>query len=159
MWIWIICPGEFYQSLEDVLPHSTLIKVRGYHCDFYGHVNNARYLELLEEARWQYLEAGQSLDYWSDRGLGFVVASVKINFRRPAGPNTELEILSTTTVLEGRKGVIHQDVVNRDSGKVVADADVIFAVISLETGRAQRMEGEVLAGLENIRAAENRSGA
>ncbi len=141
------------------MPHSTLIKVRGYHCDFYGHVNNARYLELLEEARWQYLEAGQGLEYWSDRSLGFVVASVTINYRRTAGPNTELEILSTTTLLEGRKGVIHQDVVNRDSGKVVADADVTFAVINLETGRAQPMAGEVLAGLEKIRAAETGTGS
>lgn len=29
----------------------TQIKVRGYHLDVYQHVNNARYLEFLEEAR------------------------------------------------------------------------------------------------------------
>ena len=28
----------------------TQIKVRGYHLDVYQHVNNARYLEFLEEA-------------------------------------------------------------------------------------------------------------
>jgi len=33
-------------------PSITEIKVRGYHMDFYGHINNARYLELLEEGRW-----------------------------------------------------------------------------------------------------------
>ncbi len=38
------------------MPHQTLIKVRGYHLDIYQHVNNARYLEFLEEARWSYLE-------------------------------------------------------------------------------------------------------
>ena len=31
------------------MKHSiTKIKVRGYHADFYGHVNNARYLELYQ---------------------------------------------------------------------------------------------------------------
>lgn len=30
----------------------TQIKVRGYHLDVYQHVNNARYPEFLEEARW-----------------------------------------------------------------------------------------------------------
>ena len=30
----------------------TKIKVRGFHLDVYQHVNNARYLEFLEEARW-----------------------------------------------------------------------------------------------------------
>lgn len=32
------------------------IKIRGYHTDSYQHVNNARYLEFLEEARWQIVE-------------------------------------------------------------------------------------------------------
>jgi thioesterase-3 len=30
--------------------------VRGYHLDLFGHVNNARYLEFLEEARWDWFE-------------------------------------------------------------------------------------------------------
>ena len=67
------------------MKHTARIKVRGYHCDFYGHVNNARYLELLEEARWQFLEDGLDLAYWKQRNMGFVVASVTINYRRPAG--------------------------------------------------------------------------
>jgi thioesterase-3 len=32
------------------------IRIRGYHTDLYQHVNNARYLEFLEEGRWQLLE-------------------------------------------------------------------------------------------------------
>lgn len=36
--------------------HQIDIKVRGYHLDLYGHVNNARYLEFLEEARWAYFD-------------------------------------------------------------------------------------------------------
>ena len=30
----------------------TEIKIRGYHTDLYQHVNNARYLEFLEEGRY-----------------------------------------------------------------------------------------------------------
>lgn len=32
------------------MSHSIDIKVRGYHLDLFRHVNNARYLEFLEEA-------------------------------------------------------------------------------------------------------------
>jgi thioesterase-3 len=145
------------QNTPHSTPHSTIIKVRGYHCDYYGHVNNARYLEMLEEARWQYLEAGLELSYWKDRGLGFVVVSVTINFLRPAIPGIDLEITSETTKLEGRNGVIHQEVINRQSGKTVANADVTFAVIDLNTGRAKAMDGEVLAGFEKMRAANNQN--
>ena len=36
---------------------STDINIRGYHIDVFGHMNNARYLELMEEARWRYIDA------------------------------------------------------------------------------------------------------
>ena len=38
------------------MPHQIRIKVRGYHLDVFQHVNNARYLEFLEEARWTYFD-------------------------------------------------------------------------------------------------------
>ncbi len=38
----------------------TQIKVRGYHLDVYQHVNNARYLEFLEEARWDGLRTAKA---------------------------------------------------------------------------------------------------
>ncbi len=41
----------------------TQIKVRGYHLDVYQHVNNARYLEFLEEARWDGLENSDSFQW------------------------------------------------------------------------------------------------
>ena len=44
--------------------HHTYIKVRGYHLDGYQHVNNARYLEFLEEARWGYLEQHGDIEHF-----------------------------------------------------------------------------------------------
>ncbi len=35
---------------------TTTVKVRGYHLDIYQHVDNACYLEFLEEARWAWFE-------------------------------------------------------------------------------------------------------
>lgn len=133
--------------------HSTTIKVRGYHCDFYGHVNNARYLEFLEEARWSYLEDGLDLDQWQRRGLGFVVVSITIDYRRAVGPNTVLEIRSHLKSLGGKSGVIHQEVLAQGAGAdlpdgvTVAQADITFAVIDLKSGAAVPFAGEVLESL------------
>ncbi len=138
--------------------HTTRIKIRGYHCDFYGHVNNARYLEFLEEARWSYLEDGLDLGYWKERGMGFVVASVTINYRRPAGLGMDLDILSEMTHLGGKSGVIHQDVINAATGKTVADADVTFVVVDLKTGKALAIEGEVKAGFDLVAAGRGGKG-
>ncbi len=49
------------------MSHIRTIRVRGYHCDFYGHLNHARYLELLEEARWSYLEDRMDLQDWKEK--------------------------------------------------------------------------------------------
>lgn len=129
------------------MPHVTTVTVRGYHCDFYGHVNNARYLEFLEEARWQYLQAGLDLRRWQERGLGFVVVSLTIDYRRPAGPGTVLEIRSHLKKVGGRSAVIRQDVRDGADGAAVALADVTFAVIDLQSGKAVPLAGEVLQTL------------
>ena len=63
---------------------TTTITVHGFHLDGYGHVNNARYLEFLEAARWDQLHAHQDLQWWHQRGYAFVIANININFRRAA---------------------------------------------------------------------------
>lgn len=62
----------------------TQIKVRGYHLDVYQHVNNARYLEFLEEARWDGLENSESFQWLTAHNIAFVVVNININYRRPA---------------------------------------------------------------------------
>ncbi len=125
------------------MSHIRTIRVRGYHCDFYGHLNHARYLELLEEARWSYLEDRMDLQDWKEKNLGIVIASLTINYRRPAPVDTVLEIHSTPGGLGAKTGVINQEMINQATGKRVADAAVTFAVIDIRTGRAVPLEGEV----------------
>lgn len=133
--------------MSEVAAHTTRIRVRGYHLDIYGHVNNARYLEFLEEARWGYLETSHGLDWWHEQGLGFIVASITINYRRPAGLGVDLEIRTRMARIGGRSAIIHQDVVNTATGEKVADADVTFVVVAIATGRPVALEGELRASL------------
>jgi len=138
--------------------HTKTIKVRGYHCDFYGHVNNARFLEFLEEARWSYLEDSLDLADWKEQNLGIVVAALTINYRRPAPVDAVLEIRSTVGEMGAKTGVIHQEVFNKDTGKLVADADVTFAVVDTQTGRAVPMTGKVRAVFEKPPTGDGRAG-
>ena len=140
------------------MSHTTTIKVRGYHCDFYGHVNNARFLELLEEARWSYLEDSLDLSEWKEMNLGIVVAALTINYRRPAPVDTVLEILSTVGELGAKTGIIHQDVLDQKTGKLVADADVTFAVVDTQTGRAVPLDGKVRAVFAKSEPGEGSAG-
>jgi thioesterase-3 len=134
------------------MSHSTHIRIRGYHLDFYGHVNNARYLEFLEEARWAYLETGVDLGFWKRKGLSFVIAAVTINYRRPVTLGDTIEVRSHVARVGGKSGVIHQEVYSEKTGKLAADADVTFVVVDTTTGRSVAIDGEIREQLEERRA-------
>ena len=127
----------------------TEIKVRGYHADFYGHVNNARYLEFFEEGRWATLESKFDLRKWAEKGLIFLVVNINVNYRRavPVG-----ETLIVTTKLEkigNRSVVLKQEIFEKESKAVAADALITF-VISDRTGRAVSMDGEMRQEIEKL---------
>ena len=123
------------------MPHEMTIRVRGYHCDFYGHVNNARFLELFEEARWRWAESVIDLPAWQAAGFGFVVAAIEIRYKRPAPEGLLLNIHSDITRLDLKSGVFRQEIRDAADGRLLVEADVTFAVIDTRTGRALPLEG------------------
>jgi len=132
------------------MDHHAIIKVRGYHLDLYGHVNNARYLEFLEEARWQMVEGSTSLREWKERDLGFVVVKITINYRRGAVLDDVLTIVSSMKHLGGKSGIIRQEVKRGEAGseELVADAEVTFVVVDQSSGRAVAIAGEIRESLD-----------
>jgi thioesterase-3 len=124
--------------------HSIKIKVRGYHLDMYQHVNNARYLEFLEEARWDFIESKIDLKDWMKKGLGFVVACITINYRKPASLDQVLEIKSNISRMNIRSATIKQKIFLEDTDKLVADADVTFVIVDTKTGKPVSLKGELL---------------
>jgi len=130
----------------------TTIKVRGYHLDVYQHVNNARYLEFLEEARWQWLEEADAFNWLQQQQLAFVVVNININYRRPAVLGDVLAIDSEMRQLNGKSGVITQRVTLAGSETLVADAALTFVCIDLRTQKAVALESELRARLEAFSA-------
>jgi thioesterase-3 len=124
--------------------HSIKIKIRGYHLDMYQHVNNARYLEFLEEARWNYIESKISLKEWMKKGLGFVVVNININYRKPGSLDQVLEIQSKVASMNVRSATIEQKIYLEGTDNLIADADVTFVVVDIKTGKPVVIEGELL---------------
>ncbi|MGG6109558.1 acyl-CoA thioesterase [Pantoea allii] len=128
----------------------TTIKVRGYHLDVYQHVNNARYLEFLEEARWQWLEEADAFNWLLEQKLAFVVVNININYRRPAVLGDVLEISSEMTQLNGKSGIMSQRILLAGGDTVVADAALTFVCIDLCSQKAVPLEGELRQRLEKL---------
>lgn len=119
----------------------TTIKVRGYHLDVYQHVNNARYLEFMEEARWEWLEKLESFHWMAANNMAFIVVNINISYRRPAVLGDVLYIDSKLVQLNGKSGVISQNVTLATDGSPVADAMLTFVCIDLSTQKALPLEG------------------
>lgn len=130
----------------------TQIKVRGYHLDVYQHVNNARYLEFLEEARWEALETQAAFRWLTEHNIAFVVVNININYRRPAVLGDVLKVVSRLEQLNGKSGVLRQDIHLQPEGELVADALITFVCIDLKTQKALALEGELRQHLEQMMA-------
>jgi thioesterase-3 len=129
------------------MPHLTQIKVRGYHLDIYQHVNNARYLEFLEEARWSYLEDGGDVEFFAQMRLAWVIVNININYRNAATNGQTLQIATQFSKVGGKSAVIHQVISVAGSDTVVADAEITFVCLDQKTGKAVPIEGELLERL------------
>ncbi|MCT4709447.1 YbgC/FadM family acyl-CoA thioesterase [Enterobacteriaceae bacterium H11S18] len=128
----------------------TQIKVRGYHMDVYQHVNNARYLEFLEEARWEGLESTDGFQWMNERNIAFIVVNINISYRRPAVLGDVLRITSSLQQLSGKSGLLSQVVTLEPEGQAVADALLTFVCIDLKTQKSLPIEGELREKLEQM---------
>ena len=124
------------------------IRIRGYHADAYGHVNNARYLEFLEEGRWKVFEDCMDITRILRGEFYFFVVNININYRKGLQVNDTARIETRLKKTGSKSAVLHQRVTEAGSGAVCAEADVTF-VIANDKG-ALPMEGDVLEFLSPL---------
>jgi thioesterase-3 len=118
------------------------IKVRGYHLDIFQHVNNARYLEFLEEGRWAFFdEFGGGLELM-EQGLAWAVVNININFRAEANFGEILEVQTEFAKLGNRSVTMKQRIVNANTDTLVAEADVTYVCFSKELKAAVALPEE-----------------
>ena len=122
---------------------TTEITIRNYHIDHFGHVNHARYLELLEEARWRYLEENNLVEPIHRIGAFHVVAKVVIQYRRGVGMG---EILRVETQIEGCSAHsfrVGQKAFISASAKIAVEATVTNVFVD-ELGRPRAINSDLL---------------
>lgn len=112
------------------MKNQTDIKVRGYHLDVYRHVNNARYLEFIEEARWAMFE--DHIEAFISSGHAIVVVNINISYKSPATLGDTLEIHSEITRFGTTSFTLKQTLTQKGSHILVGEADVTFVVMGAE---------------------------
>lgn len=103
------------------------IVIREAQLDTFGHVNNARYLEIFEQARWDLItENGFGLDYVRSSGTGPVILELSLRFLREIKNRQQLIIRTTLDSYEGKIGKMTQLLLD-DAEQVYCEAKFVIA--------------------------------
>lgn len=113
------------------------IEIRWRDIDAYGHVNNAVYLNYLEEARDAWVQ--QVLGSASGNTWDFVLARVSIDFRVELTQDDGAVTVRCALDTIGRSSVGTQEQILKRDGTVSAEARSIVVPRDPETGRARRL--------------------
>ncbi len=109
---------------------SHTLKVRNYHIDSYGHVNSANYLNFLEDARTAFLEEmGFRIEELLQQGIVIFLADIAVQFKKPAVNGDELVIYGWHDQLKRVKLSWKQEIVNRQTGELIATAKTSAAFL------------------------------
>jgi thioesterase-3 len=120
------------------------IKIRGYHIDHFRHVNNARYLEFLEEGRWHYSEKNNLISIFHQKGISHVTVNININYKRSAVVGEILRI-ETSVIKKNRKSVtMLQQVFLNDTDTLIADAQVTNVFLNINSGKVMPINEELI---------------
>ena len=115
--------------------------------DDYGHVNNARYLELYEQARWNVFEQtsdGKMILEQND--IGIVILEVFIKFKNEITLKDDLIIESESENRGDRIFIINQKI-NNSNGQIHSTATFKAALFNLKTRKIVKADSIWLKAL------------
>ncbi len=112
--------------------HLYKVVVRETLLDFYGHLNNANYLVLLEEARWE-LITSKNYGVGTIKKLqkGPVILEVDLKFKKEIKARDIIEIQTSILEYDSMIGKMKQDMINQN-GELCATATLVFGLFDLE---------------------------
>ena len=109
--------------------------IRESHLDSFGHVNNAAYLTLFEEARWDFITRnGYGLKKVQELQQGPVVLELGIKFRKEITLREKIKITLELLDYKGKISHFKQEMIKED-GAVATELTLTFGLFDLKTRR------------------------
>jgi acyl-CoA thioester hydrolase len=117
------------------------------HIDTFGHVNNAAYLQILEEARWDLITRhGYGLAEVQRRKIGPIVLDAHLRFVREVHNRQAITIRSWLESYSGKIGKFAQQILD-DTGELCCDALFTIGLFDLAARKLIRPTPEWVRGL------------
>jgi len=129
--------------------------VREHHLDTFGHVNNAAYFELFEEARWEILTlGGYGLVEVQKRRQGPVVLEAHLKFKKELKLREEITIKTEFMPYEGKIMRVVQRM-HKPNGDIACEGLYVFGFFDLEARKLIPPSADWLKALFTDSSAED----
>lgn len=126
----------------------TDVRVRWSDLDAFGHVNNARMLTLLEEARVDWLFVSAAEHGIGKLTEGVVVARVEVDYRRSIGFGAAVTVAMWISSLGSASFTVDYDV--RADGRTAVEASTVLVPVDPVTFRPRRLDAGERAYLKRF---------
>lgn len=107
------------------------VQIKEYHLDTFGHVNNAVYLQLYEEARWDFItKNGYGLEVIKKLQKGPVILEVNVKYKKELKNRESIVIESKTSEIRGRIMTLSQ-VIKKEDGSIASEATFLVGFFDM----------------------------
>lgn len=109
------------------------LEIKEHHLDSFGHVNNAAYVKLYEEARWDFItKNGFGLSVIQEIQQGPVLLDLKVKFKRELKNREKVRVYSTVIEILNSKMIVLQQVIKKADGKVASEAIITIGFFDMK---------------------------
>jgi acyl-CoA thioester hydrolase len=108
------------------------LTIREAHLDTFGHVNNATYLELYEEARWEMIQAGAwGLERIQNEKKGPVIVELHLTFKKELKNRSRITIQTRFKEMKGNKLMVLEQAMVNDAGEIASTLELVIGMMDL----------------------------
>ncbi|MBC86929.1 MAG: thioesterase [Bdellovibrionaceae bacterium] len=121
-----------YSETYDFIKYEKEYLIRESYMDTLGHMNNASYIRLLEEARWDLIEErGYGLKTVMSEKISPIVLEINIKFSREILNRDTIKVQTQVSEYRGKVGNIRQQIFKE--GELACTADFKFGLFDLKS--------------------------
>ena len=121
------------------------VNVRFEDMDPNGHISTSKYIDLVFQSRWIYLEENfaWNLEASTAQGIAFLVRRLEIDYVSPAVNCSAVRIKSFVSERKKTSFLVEFEIANRDLTSTFAKGLVKVAVIDIATAKPTKMPLEI----------------
>ncbi len=111
------------------------VTIRESHLDTFGHINNAAYLMLFEEARWEFItKNGYGLNKVREFQKGPIILNLRVKFKKEITLREKIKITFELVSAKGLLSHYRQEMI-KDDGTIATEMELTFGFFDLRTRR------------------------